>query len=87
MNEDRNALMTRLHNEAVHKALMEVVKPTLLAGGHATDIVVIMESIVTGVFSAVVEPHLQLSFLDLMMEHIKDRLTKNLSSMTPAGEA
>lgn len=45
--------LLQIHNNSARTALIEIVKPTLDAGGTAESVLVVLESVVTGVLLAI----------------------------------
>jgi hypothetical protein len=82
-----NDKMADLHNAQVKKAYDLIVSDTLRAGGDATDILVMMESLLLGVIMTSVKLGGDEKILDTMVEGVKKRLAeKRLGDLPTAGK-
>lgn len=81
--------LTELHNKAAGKITRLIVKPTIQAGGQATDVMVLLESVVMGVAMVCLTPGQEAPYLDLMVERVKKRIAEihALRTSPPAGSA
>jgi hypothetical protein len=79
---------TEIHNRLAGQIVASIVKPPLEAGGDMTDVLVLLESVVTGVLTAVVKLGRDGPVLDLFIDGVRDRMAKiRLSDIRPAGRS
>ena len=80
--------MVDLHNQLAGKVVASIVKPPLDNGGDTKDVLVLLESVVTGVVLAVTKLGGDEIVIDTFMEGVKERLAKDrLTDHETAGEA
>ena len=79
---------SEIHNRLAGQIVASIVKPPLEAGGNLTDVLVLMESVVTGVLSAVVKLGRDGPVLDLFIEGVRERMANiRLKDLPPAGRS
>ena len=77
-----------LHNQLAGKIVASIVKPPLDNGGGTADVLVLLESVITGVVLAVTKLGGDEIVLDTITESVKERLAKDrLGDRVTAGEA
>lgn len=79
---------TEIHNRIAGDCVKMIVKEPLLSGGEFTDVMVILESVIMGVILAGIKITGDELALELLMEHVRERLAQaRLTMVEPAGEA
>lgn len=77
---------SQIHNELAGQIVAQIVKPPLEAGGQMTDVLVLLESVVLGVFLVAVKLGGDEKVLDTLIEGVKARLAEQrLGGIEPAG--
>lgn len=83
--------MTRIHeihNESAGRIARDIVKPTVDAGGDMKDVLVLLESVVTGVLTVAVRMGGDNAVLDVFVAGVRDRMAAiRLGDAPAAGEA
>jgi hypothetical protein len=89
MTEGKNhELLAETHNAAIKNIVASIVKPPLEAGGDLTDVMVVMESVLTGVMLVGVRLGGDEAVLDLMVGQVKARLNEiRMSAVKAEGSA
>ena len=64
-----------IHNRDAAHIVDEIIRPTLEAGGSFLSVLVLLESVITGVMLFGVKDGGDGPVLAMLMEHVKDRLT------------
>lgn len=87
---DREAALpslTDVHNATVRKIVADIVKPTLAAGGTATAVLVVLESVVLGVLLALTRLGGAGPVFDHLMAAVRTRIAAHdLANAPPAGK-
>jgi len=65
-----------IHNRDAGRIVAEIVKPTLDAGGQMTDVLVLLESVVTGVLSVAVKLGGDNAVLDVFIAGVRQRMAE-----------
>ena len=79
---------SELHNRLAGPIINSIVKPPLKSGGDISDVLVLLESVVTGVLMAVVKPGRDGPVLDHFTEGVRGRIAEiRLKDTPPAGQA
>jgi len=65
-----------IHNRDAGRIVTEIVKPTLDAGGEMTDVLVLLESVVTGVLSIAVKLGGDNDVLDIFIAGVRQRMAE-----------
>lgn len=77
-----------IHNRDAGKIIASIVRPTLEAGGSPTEVLVVLESVVTGVVLALVKLGGDERVLDTLMAGVKQRLAEiRLTDLPTKGDA
>jgi len=63
------------HNERAVKIADDIIRPTLEAGGNFLSVLVLLESVITGVLLFGVKDGGDRAVLDLLFKHVLKRLT------------
>lgn len=80
--------LTALHNEAAGRIVADIVRPTINAGGEISDVLVLLESVVTGVLTVAVKLGGDNAVLDIFAEGVRDRMAKiRLGDLPVAGQS
>ncbi len=75
-----------LHNRLAGEIVKSIVKPLLETGGTTTDVLILLESVVTGVYAACVRLGGDPPVWSVMSERIEERLAEmRLKDLPPAG--
>jgi hypothetical protein len=79
---------TELRNRIAGEIVASIVRPPLEAGGGPTDVLVVLESVIGGVFLALVKLGGDVPVIEAVTERAKERLTKlRLTNLPTSGEA
>lgn len=79
---------TELHNRLAGQIVASIVRPPMVAGGGPTDVLVLLESVVTGVLTAVVKLGGEGPVLDVFIDGVRERMARiRLEDIRPAGRA
>lgn len=79
---------TEIHNRLAGQIIANIVKPPLESGGDVKDVLVLLESVVTGVLTAVVKLGRDGPVLDLFIEGVRERMAEiRLSNIRPVGRS
>lgn len=79
---------SELHNRIAGEIVASIVRPPIEAGGTMLDVMVVLESVVTGVILAGVRMGGDERVLDTLVEGVKARLAnQRLGPATPHGQA
>jgi hypothetical protein len=79
---------SELHNRLAGPIVASIVRPVIEAGGNGVDILVLTESVVTGVFLAVVKLGGDEPVAETLLAGVKKRLTElRLCKTEPKGDA
>lgn len=65
-----------IHNRDAGRIVAEIVRPTLDAGGEITDVLVLLESIVTGVLTVAVKLGGDNEVLDIFIAGVRQRMAE-----------
>jgi hypothetical protein len=68
---------TDIHNRDIGPIIRAIVKPTLEAGGSYTEILVLLESVITGVMLFAVKPGGDDVVLEQLVDGVKCRLAEH----------
>ncbi len=63
-----------LHNRLAASIVASIVEPPIEAGGRATDVLVLLESVIVGVLVVVARPGGDAVVIERVMEGVKSRL-------------
>jgi hypothetical protein len=76
-----------IHNEAAGRIVIEIVRPTIAAGGGPEDVLILLESVVTGVLTLVAKLGGDDRVLDVLVEGVRDRMAEIRLSGPSVGQA
>ena len=77
-----------IHNRDAGDIVSRIVKPTIAAGGDMKDVLVLLESVVTGVLTVAVKFGGDNAVLDTFIEGVRERMADiRLTSIPPVGSA
>ena len=80
--------VTEVHNRLAPRLVTEVVKPTLEAGGDMASVLVLLESVVTGVLAVAVKLGGDEHVLDVFEKSVRKRMAEiRLGDLGVAGQA
>jgi len=65
-----------IHNSEAGKIVASIVRPPLEAGGSATDVLVLLESVIVGVALTVIKLGGDEKVLDVVVERARERLAE-----------
>ncbi len=78
----------QIHNRDAGRIVREIVAPTMEAGGDMKDVLVLLESVVTGVLTITVKLGGDNTVLDVFVEGVRARMAQiRLGSIKPVGGA
>jgi hypothetical protein len=78
----------QIHNETAGAIVAQIVRPTLDAGGQMTDVLVLLESVVTGVMLVAVKLGGDEIVLDTLIEGVRKRMAETrLGPIDPAASS
>ena len=79
---------SEIHNRDAGRIVREIVKPTLDAGGGPKDVLVLLESVVTGVLTVTVKMGGDNPVLDVFIDGVRARMAAiRLGPATTEGSA
>ena len=90
MTDDTGRVATpyEIHKRDAGRIVAEIVRPTILAGGDIADVLVLLESVVTGVLTVSVKFGGDNDVLDIFIAGVRDRMAKiRLGDVAPGGSA
>lgn len=88
MTEAQNLIQTEIHNRMAGEIVAWMVRPPLEAGGHVSDVLVILESVIVGVMLVVAKFGGDEIVLDEVVKNAKKRLADvRLASVETAGRS
>lgn len=77
-----------IHNATAGEIVKQIVKPTIDAGGQMTDVLVLLESVVTGVMLVAVKLGGDEIVLDTFIDGVRKRMAETrLGPIDTAGQA
>ena len=81
-----------LHGTQLEELLPRIIKPTFQAGGDGRDVLVLLESLVTGVFLSLIKPGGEEEALAILSKHVLERYRASVAQAQlrftkPAGSA
>jgi hypothetical protein len=80
--------IVKLHNESAGRIVADIVRPTMMLGGTPEDVMVLLESVVTGVLTAVVRLGGDNEVLDVFVDGVRERMASiRLGDAAPGGRA
>jgi hypothetical protein len=83
-----NEKQRRLHNELAGEIVKSIVRPPLEAGGSTTDVLILLESVITGVYAACVRLGGDPPVWSVMSQAIEERLAEmRLTDLPTAGQS
>ena len=66
--------LAQIHNRVAKHAITEIVYPTIVAGGDAKAVLLLLESVVAGVLSATVLMGVDEKVLDVLQGRVRQRI-------------
>jgi hypothetical protein len=84
--EEKAKTPYEIHNRDAGRIVAEIVCPTLDAGGDTKDVLILLESVVTGVLSVVVKIGGDNEVLDVFIAGVRQRMAEiRLGNATASG--
>jgi len=84
--QDPSYAIRAIHNRSAGELVRQIVRPTIDAGGTMTDVLVLLESVVTGVLELSVKLGGDNAVLDVFAEGVRRRMAElRLADLPTAG--
>jgi hypothetical protein len=79
---------TELHNKLSEEIVLKILQEPIVAGGSVSDVMLLCESVIVGVFLKTFHVGSDVKALDLVIGRVKERLAKaRLEDVGPKGRA
>ncbi|GGF50875.1 hypothetical protein GCM10011611_66620 [Aliidongia dinghuensis] len=77
-----------IHDQIAAEAIKQIVQPTMAAGGSVGDVLVLLESVVSGVLVVTIKLGGDEKVLDLLFQRVRLKMAQlRLGGISTAGEA